>query len=735
MHLIRSLTATLAVLGLGLVGTVPVATTATAGPRTAAPPTAAAQVSATGAEDQGAPTYYNSGLSPTPYMGWNTYFGLGGDPTEAEVKSVADFLVSSGLRDAGYRYVWIDGNWAAPTPRDGSGQLVANPAHFPGGMAALTSYIHARGLKAGIYTDAGPYLEGQCGLGSYGHYQEDVNLFASWGFDALKADWLCGRASGMDPETLFRQLATAVQNSPRPMLLNICNPVSADWGGGPYDPQELSTWSYTYGPMVADSWRTYTDVGLIDPSPQTQYQWILRNLDANAYHPAATGPGHYNDPDYLIPMRPMPGGGYELTFDESKTQLGMSAIMSAPLIIGSDPRGLPQQMVDALRNPEIVAVDQDPLVRQGVKVADAGPNTQVWSKVLAGSGNRAVALLNRGDTAQSITVSFATVALGNSVRVRDLWARSDMDGNGASSGVQPFTGSYTATVPAHGVAMLRLTGTDTVAGANLGSDATASPALVRVDDTHASAFVRGGDGALWQNVRDGATTWGTTWTSLGGPVDGQILGQPAAYGSAGGRIDVFVRGTDDAVWRRTFTGGTWGGWNSLGGTVTDAPTVAFSGPSEWSVFARATDGTVWTRTASGAWTGIGSPENRPIYGRPSAVVDDAGRLHVAVRGRTDEVWLRTRTGSTWSAWSSLGGTVSGSPTLLATSGRVYLFALAADNKLWQRNFADGGWGGWFGRGEFATDAFRGAVGAAAGANGSVWAAVRGVDGRVHQVVL
>jgi alpha-galactosidase len=728
MRLIRSLTAALAIIGLGTVGTV-----TAAGPAAAEPPEAK-HPTTTPAQDQGAPAYYNSGLAPTPYMGWNTYYGLGGDPTEAEIKSIADFLVSSGLRDAGYRYVWIDGNWAAPTPRNTAGQLVANPAHFPSGMAALTRYIHARGLKAGIYTDAGPYIEGQCGLGSNGHYQDDVNLFATWGFDALKADWLCGRASGLDPETTFRQLADAVHRSPRPMLLNICNPVSSDWGGGPYTPQQLSTWSYTYAPTVADSWRTYTDVGIGTPTPQWQYQWVLRNMDANVYHPAATGPGHYNDPDYLLPMRPMPGGGYELTFEESKTQLGMWAMMAAPLIIGSDPRGLPTEMLAALRNPEIVAVDQDPLVRQGVKVADTGPNTQVWSKVLTGSGKRAVALLNRGDTAQSITVNFADVALGGSVRVRDLWARSDVDANASSAGVQAFTGSYTAVVPAHGVAMLGLTGTDSVAGANLGGTATASPAVVRVDDTHATTFVRGADGALWQNPRDGAT-WDTKWARLGGPVDDQILGQPAAYGSAGGRIDVFVRGTDNAVWQRTYSAGAWGRWTSLGGTATDAPTVAWTSPTDWTAFARATDGTVWSRTPTSGWSSIGAPDNRPIYGRPSAVVDDSGVLHVAVRTRTDEVWVRTRTGSTWSDWTNLGGTVSGSPTLVTTLGRVYLFVLAADNRLWQRNFVDGAWGGWFQRSEFATDAFSGAVGAAANANGGAWIVVRGVDGKVHQVRL
>jgi alpha-galactosidase len=651
----------------------------------------------------------------TPYMGWNTYFGLGGDPTEAEVKSVTDDMVSTGLRDAGYRIVWIDGNWAAPTPRDAAGQLVADPARFPSGLGRLVQYIHARGMQAGIYTDAGPYIEGQCGLGSYGHYRDDVNQFARWGFDALKADWLCGRASGMDPETTYTQLSAAVQKSPRPMILNICNPVSSDWGGGPYPPTALSTWSYTYAPQIAESWRTYTDVGLVDPQPQWQYQWVLRNMDVNAYHPAATGPGHFNDPDYLVPMRPQPGGGTEMTFDESKTQLGMWAMMAAPLIIGSDPRTLPAEMIGALTNPEIIAVDQDPLVRQGVKVADPSPTTQVWSKTLSGSGERAVALLNRGDTAAPITVDFASVALGGSVRVRDLWARR----NAALSGT-----SYTASVPAHGVAMLRLSGTDQVAGTDLGGRATADPAVVRFDDTHSVAFARGADGSL---VVDS----GTGWTSLGK----KILGQPAAYGSAGGRIDVFVRGTDNAVWRIAFVDGRWGRWTSLGGRVSEAPAVAFTSPSSWTVFAPGADGLVASRSSTGGWHSIGAPNSWPIYGRPSAAIDGAGVVHVAVRVRTDEIWERTLSGGSWSAWTDLGGTLSGSPTLLAADGRIYLFALAADNRLWQRNYVDGGWGGWFQRTEFATDAFHGAVGAAAGANGSAWIAVTGTDHRVHRLVL
>lgn len=118
-------------------------------------------------------------LSPTPYQGWNTYYGLGGDFTAEEVLSVADFIVSSGLRDAGYDIVWLDGGWQDETPRGGDGILRADADRFPDGMPALTAALHEKGLRAGIYTDAGPYIPGSCGLGSHGHYQTDADTFAA----------------------------------------------------------------------------------------------------------------------------------------------------------------------------------------------------------------------------------------------------------------------------------------------------------------------------------------------------------------------------------------------------------------------------------------------------------------------------------------------------------------------------------------------------------------------------
>ncbi|MYV52704.1 glycoside hydrolase family 27 protein [Streptomyces sp. SID3212] len=688
----------------------------------------AAGPAAPGTTDQGAPRYYNSGLAPTPYMGWNTYYGLGA-PTESAVKSVADHLVSSGLRDSGYNIVWLDGGWQADTPRDSQGRLTANATRFPSGLPSLVTYLHQRGLKAGIYTDAGTYDGGKsCGLGSRGYYEQDARQFARWKFDAVKIDFLCGISGKLDPGPAFKEFSDALAKAGRPMLLNLCNPLTDDWGL-PHTPAQDAHNAYTYGPTTGDSWRTGTDLAFGTPYPGN-WPNILRSADANAAHPEAQGPGHYNDPDYLLPMRKTADGSYELNEEESTSQLVLWSVMGAPLVIGSDPRTLPQSMIDTLRNPEILAVDQDPLAIQGVRVASDATG-DVYSKVLQGTGRRAVALLNRSDQPAQRTVTFADAGLTGNITVRDLRARQDRG---------THTGSYTVTVPAHGTAFLKLSGTDAAPGASLGTKSSASPALV-ADGDKLTAFTRATDGALVQQTgRDGA--WNGESVRLGGPTHGRILGQPAAYGSAGGRIDVFVRGTDDATYRRTFSGGahgTWGAWRSLGGRITDAPGVVFRGPDDWTLFARGADGLITSRGPSGGWTSVGAPGDAPTYGRPSAVTDAAGRTHVAVRTADDSVWERVRSASgVWSEWTSLGGTVSGSPTLVAAGSSVYLFARASDYTLWQRNYSagsgdgEGAWGGWFPRPPFVSGVFDGSLGGVAAADNTVLIAYRGVAGAVHQ---
>jgi alpha-galactosidase len=626
-------------------------------------------------------------------MGWNTYFGLGA-PNEKDVRGVADFLVSSGLRDAGYKIVWIDGGWNAPTPRDGAGNLVEDPAKFPGGFPKLVSDLHAKGLKAGIYTDAGPSDGEHCAAGSGGgYYEKDAKRFADWKFDAIKIDFLCGIFANLKPAQAFADFSAAVQKAGRPMVLNLCNPVTDEWGV-PHTPDQVAHISYSFGPLLADSWRTSTDVAFGTPY-EGIWRDVLRNMDRNAWHAESNGPGHYNDPDYLIPMRKTQQGTYELNEEESTSQFVMWAQMASPLIIGSDPRTLPPSMVSTLKNPEILAVNQDPLAIQGVRVASTD-DTDVYSKVLSRKGERSVVLLNRRDVPAEMTVNFADAGLRGAVSVRDLRARADR-------GVQ--SDKYTVTVPPHGTAMFKLRGTDLVPGEAVGSDATASPAIARVGE-EAIVFSRGLGGEL-KMLRGGK------WSSLGKA----ILGQPAVR-AVGSDVEVTVRGTDNRAWQRTLHNGRWGTWKSLGGKLTDAPSVSPNG----TVVTRGSDGEVWLY--SGTWTSLGAPGDAPIYGRPSV----AGGFG-AVRTADDSVWVRPVSGG---SWTSLGGVISGSPTLVEYADRIYLFARASDYTLWQVNHTDGAWGGWFKRSEFPSNSLVGAVGATAGPDGSAWTVVRGPDNKVYR---
>jgi alpha-galactosidase len=674
----------------------------------------------------GSPAYYDSGLDPTPYMGWNTYYGIG-KPTQSGVESVANFLLSSGLAKAGYDYVWLDGGWQDSTPRNAQGELQADPTEFPAGIPALVNWLHARGLKVGIYTDAGVYNSADCGLASGGYYQMDADQFAAWKVDAIKVDFLCGIAEDTNPGPAYAQFSAAVAKSGRPMLLNLCNPLASSWGE-PNPASYDATSNYTFGPTIADSWRTDTDIAYGTPTAG-EFADVLRNMDDNEAHPAAEGPGHYNDPDYLIPMRQLSGGGYELDQTQSTTQFVMWAEMASPLMLGSDPRTLPASMLSILENPEILAVDQDPLDIQGVSI-DSTSNTNVYSKVLSGSGRRSVVLLNRSDTPQSITVTFADAGLGGQVSVRDLEARQQLG---------TFTGSYTETVPADGTAMLLLTGTDALPGASLGGTATGDPSLVRVNDADSAVFVRGADGRLQEQTTNNAGAWSGRWTDLGGPYGGGILGQPAAYANPDGSIALFVRGDDSQAYQRTYAHGAWGPWIALGGNLADAPTVAYAGPGSWTLTATGADGQIWTRSASSGWSSIGTPSGLSIYGRPTTATAGS-TTYVVVRANDDSVYLDTldAASGTWSGWTGLGGTISDSPTLLATPGGLRLFARASDYTLWENDLTGTAWSGWFKQNSFTSDDFNGALGAAVdglagtGATGSgAQLAYRGVDGRVH----
>jgi alpha-galactosidase len=444
-------------------------------------------------------------LSPTPYMGWNTYYGLGGDFTDTTIRSVADSLVSRGLAKAGYDIVWLDGGWQADVPRSEAGDLQPNPAKFPNGLKPMVDYIHSKGLKAGIYTDAGPYIPGRCGLGSGGYYQRDADQFAAWGFDAVKVDYLCGIAANLDPKTVFTQFAQALRNnaSHRPMIFNLCNPVtSPDWGNYPESQQSIFSWSYA--PAIAQSWRTYTDVGF---QGDIKFKDVLRNYDANARHPEVVKPGAFGDPDYLAPELGM-------SDEEFRTQLTLWSVAAAPLVVGSDIRKLSAATVGMLTDPDVIAINQDRAAVQAVRVGAAG-TTETWVKRLA-DGSRAVVLLNRGDSAKTLTTTAKAAGLsGSRFALKNAWTNA----------VTESAGTISAAVPAHGSALFRVQAARGVPGVphvtagipvvtNVGTDAQpegVAPVVAGGDELRAEVVVRN-DGLYPVTKPSVALAGGTGWT-------------------------------------------------------------------------------------------------------------------------------------------------------------------------------------------------------------------------------
>jgi alpha-galactosidase len=377
-------------------------------------------------------------LAATPYMGWDTYFALGGRYSEATILQEASELVTLGLERRGYDYVWLDVGWWHGTRATG-GQIVVSPEQWPHGMAWLTRTLHAAGFRVGLYTDAGPNGCGGAGQGSYGHYQQDVDTFAAWGFDAVKVDFCGGAEYRLDPAVAYRQFHAAIEDnsSHRPMLLSICDFLQPEqYGEGRPVLAESAFGSYSFGPTVGNSWRTDTDVGLPGNVPFVD---VLRNLDADAAAPQAAGPGHWNDPDYLAPDQGMSAMQF-------RSQLSMWAMLAAPLMVSDDLRTISRPSLQALQNTEVIAVDQDPAGIQATLLSASGAG-EVWVKPLA-DGSRAVALLNRGSAPLRIETSAAAVGLphARSYRVRDLWSHR----------TTTTSGTLSAEVPGDGTVLLRV---------------------------------------------------------------------------------------------------------------------------------------------------------------------------------------------------------------------------------------------------------------------------------------
>jgi alpha-galactosidase len=357
----------------------------------------------------------DNGLARTPPMGWNSWNHFACDVSSTLIREIADAMAANGMRDAGYQYVVIDDCWQVA--RDRAGRLVADSARFPEGMKALADYVHSKGLKFGLYTDAGRRTcQGR--PGTYEHEETDARTFAEWGVDYVKEDWCY--AEGLDAPTQYARFRDALARAGRPIVLSIC-----EWG---------SNRPWEWGPATGHLWRTTGDI-------EDRWNSVLALIDLNAQYALAARPGAWNDPDMLE----VGNGG--MTDDEYRAHFSLWALMAAPLMAGNDVRTLSPETRAILLNTEVIAVDQDSLGVQGMLVAEETPGRQVWVKRLA-DGGRAAVLFNRTDVAGAMTVTWWRLGLRGPARVRDLWAHADRG---------TFTGKYSATVPPHGVVMVRVT--------------------------------------------------------------------------------------------------------------------------------------------------------------------------------------------------------------------------------------------------------------------------------------
>ena len=382
----------------------------------------AAQISAVQAAEPPEPARQPNGLALTPPMGWNSWNKFGCNINEKVVRHMADAMAESGMKDAGYQYVVIDDCWQ--TGRDASGNIIVDAERFPAGMKALGDYIHSKGLKFGIYSDAGRLT---CGKrpGGYGHEYQDARKYAEWGVDYLKYDW-CSTYT-QDAKSSYTVMSDALRASGRPIVFSLC-----EWG--------LSK-PWLWATNVGNLWRTTEDIYDHWQGVHDYEHGVLDILDLQVGLENFSGPGHWNDPDMLEV------GNGKMTFEEYKSHFSLWALLAAPLIAGNDLSDMSAETKSILINKEVIAIDQDSLGVQGRRVQKDG-DLEVWARPLAGGG-RAVILLNRSEKPSKISVPWEALGYPASlkVKVRDLWSHKD----------QPAaSGSFAADVVPHGVVMIRL---------------------------------------------------------------------------------------------------------------------------------------------------------------------------------------------------------------------------------------------------------------------------------------
>jgi alpha-galactosidase len=368
----------------------------------------------------------NAQLAATPPMGWNSWNHFGKNVSAEDVRRVADALVSTGMRDAGYIYVNIDDGWQGE--RDAQGDLHGN-AGFPD-IKGLADYVHAKGLKLGIYSTPG---KRSCAgfEGGAGHEDQDARSFAAWGIDLLKYD-VCSFRTDLDERThgnpilaqemmkaAYLRMHIAIEKTGRPILLSISQ----------HGLSEVWTWAPEVGVQM---WRTGDDI-------RDKYESVTEIGFAQAGLAQFAGPGHWNDPDMLEV------GNRGLDADEAKTQMSLWSLLAAPLLAGNDPSMTTPEMLTILNNREAIRIDQDHAGRQGDRVWAQGP-VEIWARNLA-DGSKAVGLFNRNAGASWVRLDLSLVGWKVTGPVRDVWQGSTL---------LPISQSQKFLVPRHGVVLLRL---------------------------------------------------------------------------------------------------------------------------------------------------------------------------------------------------------------------------------------------------------------------------------------
>lgn len=356
-----------------------------------------------------------NGLGLTPPMGWNSWNHFNCNIDENIIRQTADAMVSTGLSKLGYQYVNIDDCWAE-IARDVQGNLVPKKSTFPSGMKALADYVHSKGLKLGIYTDAGYFTCAKTMPGALGHEEQDAKTFAAWGIDYLKYD-NCNN-DGTKPTVRYPVMTRALMNSGRQIFFSLC-----EWGD-----LHPALWGVTVG----NSWRTTNDIA-------DNWASMVSRADENEVYADYAKPGGWNDPDMLE----IGNGG--MNKDEYIVHFSLWAMSKAPLLLGCDLRNVSKDTMDIISNPEVIAVNQDSLGKQAKKVRMMG-DYEVWAGPL--SGNRVVLLLlNRGPRRDSITAHWDDIGISSNtpVTARDLWQHETLKTH--------FVENITATVDSHGCKM------------------------------------------------------------------------------------------------------------------------------------------------------------------------------------------------------------------------------------------------------------------------------------------